>query len=79
MMATPDGEGLRYAWEGSVKNQELQNYQEFEKRVSGVEGGSVAVVGCKCRDGPIVRVLNQCYGKRQEQWRKLVLLMLFQD
>ncbi|RZC93967.1 hypothetical protein C5167_016666 [Papaver somniferum] len=56
--------GLRYAWEGSVRNEELQNYYEFEKRVSGVEGGSVAAVGCKSRDGPSVRVLNQCNGEK---------------
>ncbi|KAI3961365.1 hypothetical protein MKW92_005698 [Papaver armeniacum] len=53
IMATLDGERIEVCMGGS-----------FEKRVGG---GSVAVVGCKCmgkcRDGPNVRVLNQCNGE----------------
>ncbi|KAI3980857.1 hypothetical protein MKX01_025422 [Papaver californicum] len=66
VMATLDGERIEVCMGGKCKKSgAAELLQEFEKRVGGVEGGgSVAVVGCKCmgkcRDGPNVRVLNQC-------------------
>ncbi|MCL7045728.1 hypothetical protein MKW94_030009 [Papaver nudicaule] len=69
VMATLDGERIEVCMGGKCKKSgAAELLQEFEKRVGGVEGGSVAVVGCKCmgkcRDGPNVRVLNQCNGEK---------------
>ncbi|RZC48812.1 hypothetical protein C5167_017235 [Papaver somniferum] len=66
VMATLDGERIEVCMGGKCKKSgAAELLQEFEKRVGG---GSVAVVGCKCmgkcRDGPNVRVLNQCNGER---------------
>ncbi|KAI3869439.1 hypothetical protein MKW92_049762 [Papaver armeniacum] len=65
IMATLDGERIEVCMGGKCKKSgAAELLQEFEKRVGG---GSVAVVGCKCmgkcRDGPNVRVLNQCNGE----------------
>ncbi|KAI3993275.1 hypothetical protein MKX01_010018 [Papaver californicum] len=71
VMATLDGDRIEVCMGGKCKKSgAAELLQEFEKRVGGVEGGgSVAVVGCKCmgkrRDGPNVRVLNQCNGGKK--------------
>ncbi|KAI3946864.1 hypothetical protein MKW98_003427 [Papaver atlanticum] len=69
VMATLDGERIEVCMGGKCKKSgAAELLQEFEKRVGG---GSVAVVGCKCmgkcRDGPNVRVLNQCNGEKAEE------------
>ncbi|KAI3841075.1 hypothetical protein MKX03_001269 [Papaver bracteatum] len=69
VMATLDGERIEVCMGGKCKKSgAAELLQEFEKRVGG---GSVAVVGCKCmgkcRDGPNVRVLNQCNGEKVEE------------